>query len=267
MSRLPAMLKPAASCTPAARLAAREASSAQHVPYVVHADPWTLQTRSGDLVQILRLEGKSFETEDAAELDRLKETRNTLLRALGGGDYALWQHIVRRRVQPMVEGRVPNGFAGDLDAKWFRRLGERRLYVNDLYLSLVRRAPAGSSGLGLRLSRALSPKRDRELGGHEHLRVLRELQRQAENLEAKLAPYGARRLGLVEAGAATWSEPLRFIHHLLTGRDRPVALPRAALDGYLGVMVPPLPLDAYLPGSTDSLGSEAFEMRGPGWSR
>jgi type IV secretion system protein VirB4 len=267
MSRRAQVLQAASRRSPAARVAAREAGSAAHIPYVRHVDPCTLETRSGDLVQVLKLEGRSFETEDAGELDRLKTTRNTLLRALSGGDYALWQHIVRRRVQPELSGEIPEGFAGELDRKWFTRLRERKLYVNDLYLSLVRRGPKGAAGLGLRLQRALSPAKDRELGQRERGQALKELYQQAANLEAKLAPYGARRLGTVEADHGLLSEPLRFIHHLLTGRDRPVALPPAALDGYLGLLVPPASLDTLLPGATDFLGSEAFEMRGPGWSR
>ncbi|MDB5973309.1 MAG: VirB4 family type secretion/conjugal transfer ATPase [Nevskia sp.] len=267
MNRRAAILKAAARRSPAAQVSAREASSAQHIPYIRKVDPWTLETRNGDLVQMLKLEGKSFETEDANELDRLKTTRNTLLRALAGGEYALWQHIVRRRVQPTVGGKIPPGFAADLDRKWFGRLGERKLYVNDLYVSLVRRAPKGAAGLAVRLSRALSPAKDREQGQHERSQALKELHQQAENLGAKLAPYGARRLGTVETDFGLLSEPLRFIHHLLTGRDRPVALPGESLDGYLGTTVPAISLDAYLSGSTDSLGSEAFEMRGPGWSR
>ena len=120
--RAPPILKAAAGRSRAARIAANEACSRQHIPYVRAVDPWTRETGSGDLVQVLQLEGKSFETEDAGELDRLKTTRNTLLRALAGGDYALWQHIVRRRVQPVVGGTVPAGFAADLDRKWFGRL-------------------------------------------------------------------------------------------------------------------------------------------------
>jgi type IV secretion system protein VirB4 len=254
VSRRALILKAAATRSRAARIAEREAGAAQHVPYVRMADAWTVETRSGDLVQVLRLEGKSFETEDARELDRLKATRNTLLRALSGGDFALWQHIVRRRVQPELPGAIPPGFAAELDRKWFARLRDRKLYVNDLYLSLVRRAPRGSAGLALRLQRALSPARDAELGRRERDQALRELHQQAANLEAKLAPYGACRLGAVETQAAPLSEPLRFVHHLLTGRDRPVALSQSPLDGYL-------------PGATDFHGNEAFEMRGPGWSR
>ena len=261
------LLKSAAARTPAARIASLDAGAAQHIPYVRHCDPWTLETRSGDLVQILKLEGKSFETEDAQELDRLKGTRNTLLRALAGGDYALWQHIVRRREQPELPGDIPPGFAAELNRKWFERLRQRHLYVNDLYLSLVRRRPAGPSGLAGRIRQAWSPGKDRAQQSLLHGQALKELHQQTENLQAKLAPYGARRLGLVDASGGHQSELLRFIVHLLTDRDRPVQLPMAAVDGFLGRTVPARGLDGYLASSTDFLGAEGFEMRGPGWSR
>lgn len=261
------LLKPAASRSRAARIAARDAGASEHIPYIRHADPWTLQTRSGELIQILQLEGKSFDTEDARELDRLKASRNTLLRALAGGDYALWQHLIRRRIEPSLPGGLPAGFARDLDRDWFSRVRRQRLYVNDLYLSIVRRAPAGPIGLGHRLRHAVSPKHDQAVETDEHRAALKALHQQSENLLAKLAPYGARRLGTVETSFGLCSELLRLVVHLLTSRDRPVLLPQASLDRFLGSTVPAAPLDAHVSCATDFLGGEAFEMRGPGWSR
>jgi len=270
MSRRPAsILAPAARRTRAARVAALDAGSSQHIPYVRQLDPWTLQTRSGELVQVIRMEGKSFETEDAQELDRLKATRNTMLRAIAGGEYALWQHIIRRRVDPVLPGPIPPEFAAELDRKWFGRLRSRHLYVNDLYLSLVRRAPTGASGFANRVQRAWFPSKDLALARAQRDEVLKDLHQQADNLIAKLTPYGARRLGLLEVNgrAEAESELLRFIVHLLTGRDRPVTLPHAALDDVLGAVIPAPSLDSFLSTSTDFLGGEGYEMRGPGWSR
>ncbi|GAC1632188.1 MAG: VirB4 family type IV secretion system protein [Nevskia sp.] len=261
------ILRGAASRSPSARIASLEVASSRHVPYVRQLDACTLETRSGDLLQILKLDGKSFETEDTRELDRLKSTRNTVLRILAGGDYALWQHIVRRRVSPVLGGTIPAGFASALDAQWQARLATRQLYVNDLYLTIIRRAPTGTIGFAERARRALSPKHDLASATRTRAASLHELHRQADSLVSKLAPYSAHRLGTVDTDLGPQSELLRFIVHLLTGRDRPVLLPQAALDGFLGSLVDAVALDAYLPTSTDYFGSEAFEMRGSGWSR
>ena len=248
------LLAPAAQRGRQARIAASEALAAAHIPYVRQADAFTLQTRSGDLVQIFQLDGKPFETESASELDRLKEGRNTLLRALAGGDYALWQHVVRRRIYPDLSPRPPAGFARDLDAQWQARLQRQQLYVNDLYLSLVRRAGSPSTALAQRLRRALSPEQDRELARREYRQALRELHQHAENLIGKLAPYRPRRLTTHSGAQGLQSELLRFCLQVLTGNDRPVLLPLQ-------------PLDRYLPSTTDYFGGEALELRSPGGSR
>lgn len=248
------MLRPAGTRSRNARTAAREAQAAEHIPYICQADGVTLQTRSGDLVQIFRLDGKPFETESAAELDRLKDGRNTLLRALAGGEYALWQHVVRRRVHPDLASAPPPGFARDLDTQWQARLQTQQLYVNELYLSLVRRAGDPSTALAHRLQRALSPKVDRQAAQRQHHQALRELHQQADNLMAKLAPYHPRRLGTTTSAQGLQSELLGFCLQLLTGTARPVLLPT-------------LPLDRYLPSTTDYFGGEAFEVRSPGGSR
>ena len=49
--RAPQILRAAAGRSRAARVAANESSSRQHIPYIRKVDPWTLETRSGDLIQ------------------------------------------------------------------------------------------------------------------------------------------------------------------------------------------------------------------------
>ncbi len=47
-----------------AKLARREASAGERLPYARHVDDTTLQTRDGMLIQVLHLAGLPFETAD-----------------------------------------------------------------------------------------------------------------------------------------------------------------------------------------------------------
>src|SRR3546814_16161443 len=84
-----------------------------------------------------------------------------MLQAIGSSRFALYHHIIRRRVDVRLEGRFDDPFSAKLDAAWQRRQERRQLFVNDLYLTLVRRPLPGRVGLldSLRdkLSRTGSP--------------------------------------------------------------------------------------------------------------
>ena len=133
---------------PATFKPSREQAAGARLPYARHIDDATIETRDGRLIQVLHLKGFPFETADTEELNYRKTVRETMLRGVANSRFALYHHIVRREVQPTMAGEVSgNGFAHALDAAWRARLGTRKLYVNDLFLTLVRRPLGGRVGV------------------------------------------------------------------------------------------------------------------------
>ncbi|HEY0648569.1 VirB4 family type IV secretion system protein [Phenylobacterium sp.] len=207
--------------TGAARvLAPREASVGDRLPYLAHADDVTLRTKDGLLVQALHLAGFPFETAPDEELNYRKAIRETVLRGAASSRLAIYHHVVRRRVTPAFPPSPEEPFCGTLDARWREQLASRRLYVNDIFLTLVLRPTQGSAGFLERLMKG--PRaRDADIG-----RDLRELHATREAFAAALAPYGARTLGLYTAGGgAQRSEPAEFLGLVLNGELRPVLAP------------------------------------------
>ena len=66
-----------------------------------------------------------------------------MLRGLASSRFALYHHVVRREVDAQTQGAFPDAFSADLDATWSERLAARKLYVNDLFLTIVRRPLQG----------------------------------------------------------------------------------------------------------------------------
>ena len=125
------------------RAANREKSVGDHLPYLAQVDDYTIVTRDGLAMQVIRLDGLPFETIDAAQLEARKAARDTMLQAVASARFALVHHVVRRAVSPDLEGKFGDPFSTALDETWRNRLAERRLYVNDLYLTLVIRPLVG----------------------------------------------------------------------------------------------------------------------------
>ena len=97
-------------------------------------------------MQVLTLDGLLFETADTEEINYRKALRDAMLQAIGTSRFALYHHIVRRRVEPQLDAEFPDPFSAALDANWRRRLESKRLFINDLYIAVIRRPRQGRGG-------------------------------------------------------------------------------------------------------------------------
>lgn len=207
------------------RLWRREKSIADMLPYARHVDDATLLVRDGSLMQVIKIDGLAFETADSDDLNYRKNIRNTMLRGIASSRLSLYHHVVRRRVSAEVNGAIETPFAGDLDAQWRAHVAERRLYSNDLYITLLRRPPPLRTGLlgdlfghGAAIN-AASAARD-----------LRELDAARDTLIASLAAYRPRVLSAYEADGRRYSEPLEFLGCLFDGEMRPRLMPAGQIS-------------------------------------
>lgn len=225
-----------ADTRPMARRAApaREALAGSRLPYGRHVDDLTIETRDGLLIQFIHLDGLAFETADADELNYRKVLREAALRSLASSRFAIYHHIVRREVSPPMHGDFGDDFSAALDGMWRERLAAKKLYVNDLFLTLVRRPLQGRIGLVDGLLKVLSGKTGDGASAKAARAVdLRELNAGRGSLLAALAPYGARALSVYSTVNGPCSEPLEFISTLYNGELRPVLSPGSDLGNYL----------------------------------
>ena len=86
------------------RAPSRELPAGKHLPYARHLDDHTIETRDGLLIQVLQLRGQLFETADTEEINYRKRLRDAMLQAIGSSRFALYHHIVRRRVDADLGG-------------------------------------------------------------------------------------------------------------------------------------------------------------------
>jgi len=211
----------------------RERAAGSRLPYARHVDDTTIETRDGRLLQVLYLAGFPFETADTDELNYRKVVRDTMLRGVANSRFALYHHVVRSEVSPQLTGAFHDEFSRSLDAAWRERLATRRLYVNDLFVTLVRRPLQGRVGLLQSAFGAVRGAGDRHEAAAAFARDLSALNTARDGLLAALSPYGARVLSVYDGPQDLCSEPLEFLSLLYNGEKRPVRLPQADLGLYL----------------------------------
>jgi type IV secretion system protein VirB4 len=212
-------------------VARREKPAGVHLPYARHVDDVTLETRDGLLMQTIHLRGLLFETADTDELNYRAELRDAMLRATGSSRFAIYHHVIRRRADATLVGTFGDAFSRHLDERWRERLGAKELYVNELFVTLVRRPLRGRFGWADRLRGLLA--RSVEPRDVTFAADLRALTAAREALVAALSPYAPRVLGVYETAGGIRSEPLEFLSSLYNGEMRPVALPHGDLGMHL----------------------------------
>ncbi|HAF80718.1 MAG TPA: VirB4 family type IV secretion/conjugal transfer ATPase [Brevundimonas sp.] len=209
----------------------RERSAGIHLPYARHIDDHTLETRDGLLLQTIKLRGLLFETADTDELNYRKTIRDATLRAIGTSRFALYHHVVRRRISPEAANAYPDAFSQILGDRWADRLSARQLFVNDLYLTLIRRPLQGRLGLADQIRALL--ERAGEPPAAALAQEVAQLDAGRDAMMAALGDYEPHLLGVRQSEGGPQSEPLAFLSELYNGENRPVILPHQDLGAYL----------------------------------
>ena len=242
---------PGTKWTGAALWAKKEAMAGDRLPYRRLVDENVVQLRDGSLMASLLVPGLSFETADSDELNAHTATREVLLRSALDARFVLYHHVIRRRVNLSLDAAFDDPLAAHIDARWRERLAGGSLFVNDQFVTLVRRPARGKAGWAERFSRMM--KRRGEEAAEADPAELRALKAAAGAMVASLGSYGARLLGDYEGQAGTCSEVLELLSALYNGEMRPVRRPADEAD--LGRMLPYKRLN---------FGLDALEMRGAG---
>jgi len=235
----------------AAAWSAREAQASDRLPYARLVDPQTLLLRDGSLLAALQVPGLLFETEETAALNAHAATREVVLRSTLDARLVLYHHVIRRRVAVELPAHFDDPLAAHIDRHWSEKLSSGALFVNDQFVTLVRRPARGKAGLAERAGKMLK-RRGREQVEADPKEV-RSLRAAVQALAASLADYGAQPLGDYQgASGATNNELLELLSALYNGEMRPVRRPDAETD--IGRM---------LPYRRASFGLDAMELRGP----
>ena len=227
----------------------KEAHPGDRLPYRALVDDDALLLRDGSVMLALGVPGLSFETADADELNAHTAMREVLLRSAVDSRFVVYHHVIRRRVQVELDSRFDDPLAAHIDARWQDRLASGALFVNDQFLTLVRRPARGRAGWAEKLGRIV--KRRGEDGIEADPADLRSLRAAGAAMTAALGAYGARVLGSYQGAGGECSEVLELLSALYNGEMRPVRRPSDDTD--IGRM---------LPYKRASFGLDALELRG-----
>lgn len=228
-----------------------EVPSSLFIPYHYHWDKETIITKSGELMQVVKIEGFSFETSDDDAVDLKKMVRNSLLKSMAEGTMALWFHTFRKRQVVYPEGKQPAGFARYVDEKWREKHAKKSTFRNDLYITVIRKPETRGVGQIETMFRKIEATADKAAGDKQLMEMHKELKEAVYRLTATFRDYGARVLTTHETPYGPMSEPLEFLSRIINcGESQPM-------------VVPSIDLSQYLPVNRLYFGHRAIEIRTP----
>ena len=239
----------------AAAWSAKEVKVGDRLPYARLIDENTVLLRDGSVMSAIQVPGLLFETEDSAALNAHAATREVMLRSTLDSRFVMYHHVIRRRVEVELEAEFPDPLSRHIDARWKERLAGGALFINDQFVTLIRRPARGKTGLPERMAKLFSRRGQEELVADP--KDIRSLRAAITGMVASLSSYGASVLGEYAAAGSTTggthSEMLELLSALYNGEMRPVRRP--APDTDIGEM---------LPYRRASFGLDAMELRGSG---
>ena len=137
----------------AAAWSARETRAGDRLPYARLIDENTLLLRDGSLMMALQVPGLLFETEDSEALNAHAATREVMLRSNLDARFVMYHHVIRRRVQVELDGTFEDPLSAHIDRRWREKLSSGSLFINDQFVTLVRRPARGKAGLAERAAK------------------------------------------------------------------------------------------------------------------
>jgi len=232
----------------------REFTAADKIPYTAHVAPTVIRTTFGDYLQVFRLGGASFESNDDEELNNWHERLNVLWRNVGSPNAALWTQVIRRRAgiplhsdEAASQHQSRRLFAGALHAKYRSRLADEILMINEVYLAVVYRP---TSGVATSLVSKVLARAQRDRSQLDFTDALDACEKLAQTLTASLARYEPDLLGTYRSGNIWCSSLLEYLGLLINGEWQ-----RAPLRSG--------PLNQALATTRLFFGTEAIEYRSP----
>jgi type IV secretion system protein VirB4 len=212
----------------------REFGASERIPYAAHVAPTVVRTAFGHYLLVFRLGGASFESNDDDELNNWHERLNVLWRNIGSANVALWTQVIRRRaVTSPISGQVApqpaacDSFAGALHAKYWSRLANETLMMNEVYLAVVHRP---TSGLATGLASKVLARAQRDGSRLAVADALETCEKLGQTLAASLARYEPELLGTYRSGRLWCSSLLEYLGLLINGEWQRMPLPSGPLN-------------------------------------
>ena len=252
------------SATHKDKYARQELHASHFIPYRCHWNRETILTKRNELLQVVKIEGFSFETADDEDLDIRKDMRNLLFKNMASGNITLSFYTIRRRRPIVVAGsdrtydptvKIPRDFVTYLANEWRKKYTEFQSFINELYIAILYTPDTAGAAIVAYYLKKLQQSSNRAHWENDMREMSENLEEMTTRVVNTFRDYGARVLEVHETDHGFECEILEFLGTLVNcGHSMPMVVPR-------------MDIDKYIPTHRLFFGEKALEARGAGGRR
>ncbi|MDF2964897.1 MAG: transporter [Rickettsiaceae bacterium] len=238
----------------------QEVPASHFIPYKCHWNKNTILTKNNELLQVIKVEGFSFETADDEDLDIRKSMRNLLFKSMASGSITLYFHTIRRR-RPLKKDdedstydptvKMGSNFVSYLSNEWQKKYTEFESFVNELYISILYKPDTAGVAILQHLYKKFLQSSDKKAWENDMKEMVESLEEMTSRVVNTFKDYDSRVLGVKNTKKGAYCEILEFLNSIVNcGHSAPVLVPSGNID-------------KYLPTHRLFFGSRSMEARGP----
>lgn len=194
------------------------------IPFACHYSDDSILTKNGELIQFIKLD------QDAGANDEefRQAIRDSLNEVIDPAKYAVWIHTTRTRQQ--VKKTNSKNVSKQIEFAWRKSLPEKLHFENAVYISIVRDSTVHSLLDPRNFLRSLSSKAIQKQSDQELAQKNAELSKVIDSVHGNLMQFGAVKLMVYEQDGIFYSEPMEFLHRILSFFDEQVEMPVSDLS-------------------------------------
>ena len=210
----------------------REKSFSQMLPYTYHYNANTILTKNNEMISVIKIEGFAFQTADDEDVDNKKILRNNLFKGMAVDGLSLCVHTIRRKYSAFPDGEFNNIFTEMLNEQWKKKHGPDRTFINEYYLTVIKKIPNGPSSILKKIFGKFLPTYFNDT------KILQEayadLAEARDRLVTGLMSYKARLLGIRKTEDGCFSEICEFLGRIANiCYDQQMLVPRGNISKYI----------------------------------
>ena len=182
-----------------------------YIPYACHYSPDTLLTKNGELLQVIKIVGFTYQTTGKKEVELREIVRKSIFKSIDSDKYAFWFNTIRRKQNLSSDNDYPVGFSDYLNQQWNNRHDWGNQYINELYITVVKESGNSKLKTPKEFFRTLTPNAEKKYRDDYLKKSHAELDETVSNMMKILSLYGAKKLTTIEEDGTRFSEPIQFV--------------------------------------------------------
>ncbi len=197
----------------------KEVHAAEFIPYSCYWNSTTLMTKENWLVKVIKLSGFAFETADDEDLVIQNNIRNQMLRSISSPAFSLYFHTIRRKKNifsdEFASQGLPNFFANHVNLKWREKHATRQSFINDLYITVIRRADTKGVEFLSYLLKKFGHVTSKHAWESDMRATYEDLEETTNRIVTSLRNYSPKILGVKETPDGLFCEIMEFLSRII----------------------------------------------------